>query len=308
MHGLSPPRAPAAGIGGGGAQAPAPHLQPGPETGPVRADFTRQECAPPPPPRPVTTPQGGRPRTARTGLGRLPRSALGRGHSGAELDRGLTLDQRRPRPRAVHRRGAPLPRHFRIHFRPGEGRGGSGGPGRLGSEAGAAPALPLPGVASARPLPYLQLLRAAGAGGGPAGPSRGGGGAGGSMEEGPADAPRRLSAGAGGRRGGVPTAAFPSSSSAAQSQPPLPGTSAATAILPRPPCLRPRCPRPLRPPPRPPRRPRAYVMASRPPGRRGRLRVQPTARRRSPRAGAAGSLGVPERRPRSRSPGTGGCP
>lgn len=40
----------------GGALAPAPNLQRGPEIGPVRADFTRQECAPPLPP-----PRGGRP-------------------------------------------------------------------------------------------------------------------------------------------------------------------------------------------------------------------------------------------------------
>lgn len=176
------------GAAGDGGAAAAPNVRRGPEVGPVRADFTRQECAPPhpllavaalgvarlrgqkvwgAPPCPVTISPGRlpSPQTARaeTGLGADPTLRLGRrGQGGASARAGWGTPNRPEArsgdpPQPDHERGR-LSHGFSV---PRKGARAVAVPERLGWERGAAPALPLPGATSSGARPYLQLLRAA---------------------------------------------------------------------------------------------------------------------------------------------------
>lgn len=286
-----------------GALAPVLNLQRGPEIGPVTADFTHQECAPPPLP-----PRGGRPRCRllqRPGRaageprlgpsqhwwvgrrlhrlpgpwgqssGRIPRSAAACAAQGAPAPgqgRGRGTSPRpdpQDRPRA--REGAPFPWDFWIHFRPGEGREDSGRAGAPRVETGAAPVLPHPGATSsrsARTFNSSERWRVPECGWG--GPSLGGGGrsrrkyGGGFLR--PAETP--LSWGGGNAEEG-------SRRPLSRTPPPqfcLDGCSREPAPqLPFSPSFSPRCLRLLLPPPAHPAPPRRAarvpcVMASRPPG------------------------------------------
>ena len=229
--------------------APAPNLQRGPEIGPVRADFTHQECAPPPLP-----PRGGRPRcrllqgpgkccrgaplcpSQHCWVGRRLHRLAGPGEQssgGARAAEGAPApgggrgtsprpdpqvqDRPRPRPRAEPERRR-LSRGISESISvPGRGARAAAVPERLGSETGAAPALLYPGATSSRARPYLQLLGAAvGAGVRVNRPiSR-------RQRQKPKEVRRRFpqtrrdasQLGRRERRGGVPRAAFPNSSSA----------------------------------------------------------------------------------------------
>nr|XP_025726318.1 uncharacterized protein LOC112822970 [Callorhinus ursinus] len=196
-----------------GALAPALNLQRGPEIGPVTADFTHQECAPPPLP----------PAAAALGVGSFsgPGSAAGERRLGPSqhcwvsrrLHRlcgpGGQSSGRIPRSAsACAAQGAPAPG-------PGGGRGARGQrPCRSASSRKREP--PLSSRTQAQPLPVPPV---------PSTPQSGGGcrsaaeeahlaaaaaaEAEGSTEEGSSDPPRRLSAGAGGTQRRGPDGRFP---------------------------------------------------------------------------------------------------
>lgn len=213
----------------------------------------------------------------RRGSGRTPHSTSGRAATEAPQPREGRGTSPRPDPwlqhqpqlRAQHERGRLSRGVCESISVSGRGARAAALPERSGSETGAAPALPLPGVTSPGAPLYLQLLREAA--GKQAHLPAAAAEARGSTEEGPSGLPRRLSAGAGGteRRGTdrrFPELLLRSSvlTAVAPSQP-------ATAILPlpRPPLSPPPPPTPSSSPrPAAPRRAARvpYVMASRPLG------------------------------------------
>lgn len=221
----------------------------------------------------------------RRGSGRTPHSTSGRAATEAPQPREGRGTSPRPDPwlqhqpqlRAQHERGRLSRGVCESISVSGRGARAAALPERSGSETGAAPALPLPGVTSPGAPLYLQLLREAA--GKQAHLPAAAAEARGSTEEGPSGLPRRLSAGAGGteRRGTdrrFPELLLRSSvlTAVAPSQP-------ATAILPlpRPPLSPPppptpsSSPRPAAPRRAPPRRPRSVRHGVTPTGsRRGR--------------------------------------
>nr|XP_039320357.1 translation initiation factor IF-2-like [Saimiri boliviensis boliviensis] len=213
---------------------PAPNLHRGPEIGPVRADFTRQECVPP-----LTPPRGRRPRV-----------------SPLQGRQGTARGKRRLGPSQYLRAG-------RRPQTPGDRRKGCGPARAPRVVSGRRPCPPAPGRKLLRCPPVPLTPQSGGAGQRASRPIFQ------QRRQQPEEArgrvpPTRRGAsvlGRGRRRGGVLTAAFPNSSSAVVARRRLPGTSASTAISPS---LSPRFPRfllPLLPPapcrPAPARRPRA---------------------------------------------------
>lgn len=128
--------------------------------------------------------------------------------------------QHQPQLRAQHERGRLSRGVSESISVSGRGARAAALPERSGSETGAAPALPLPGVTSSGARLYLQLLReAAGAGSRASRPISQ------RRQQKPEEVRRKVPRARGGasqlrrreQRGGVPTAAFPNSSSAVPS-------------------------------------------------------------------------------------------